>query len=61
MASTQVIRVTMFKVPKKEDQEAMIKYYAEMFKVAVKVSYEIALPSTHSSSLVLKFPSPAIK
>jgi hypothetical protein len=27
----------MFKVPKKEDQEAMVKNYDEMFKTAVKV------------------------
>jgi len=39
MASTQVIRVTMFKFPKKENQEAMAENYREMMKTAVKVYY----------------------
>jgi hypothetical protein len=37
MASTQVIRVTMFKFPKKEDREAMVENYRELMKTAVKV------------------------
>jgi hypothetical protein len=42
MASTQVIRVTMFKFLKKEDHAAMIEIMREMMRTAVKV-YEFLL------------------
>ena len=38
MASTQVTRVTMFKIPKKEDRDAMIENYKAMTPKALKVS-----------------------
>ena len=37
MASTQITRVTMFKIPKKEDREEMIKYYEVLSKAQSKV------------------------
>lgn len=37
MASTQIVRVTMFKFPKKEDQDAILEYYNDLWKTAVKV------------------------
>jgi hypothetical protein len=51
MASTEVIRVTMFKFAKKEDQQSMLEYMREMVKTAVKV-YEASYCIWLSSGLV---------
>lgn len=54
MASSQIIRVTMFKVPKKEDQEVMLKNYEEVGRTNSKVS--ILSSTTRVPLYLLSFP-----
>jgi hypothetical protein len=39
MASSPIIRVTLFKIPKKEDRDELIKYYEVLSRDQSKVSY----------------------
>ena len=43
MASTQIIRVTMFKFAKKEDPQSMLENMREMIKTAVKVYMKLPI------------------
>jgi hypothetical protein len=55
MASHPITRVTMFKIPKKEDQEVMLKNYEEVGRTNLKVSLTFPLLGFHHYFLCCPF------